>query len=838
MAGWNPYKPSGRPTVELTNQRRGGLLLAVCKAALLVPLFAAPIAALAVVNSIGGFVAEVGEAPDIREPVAGHASEIWSTDGTRVGGLLRGRRPWVHADEIPARVKMAFIAAEDDAFYEHDGFDFVAIARAHLRNRAAGRVVEGGSTITQQLAKRFLTNDKTYARKLVELVVARRIERAWSKEAILTAYLNEVYLGAGAHGVQAASEIYFDKELSQLTWGEATLLAGVTTSPSSLNPFRRAERAKARRRLVLRRLATLGVLGEDEAARIAQEPVLLRDAWDGDEDTMPYPVVGVRENLRSVYGDDAMKTGGYQVTIAASPIAQQHARAALSQSLRELDRRQGYRGPLTQLPRPLWPELAAASKAVYTQLADGLEAARPGRPYVAVVTEVEQRSLEVEVAGHPVRIDYDGARWAAEYELDGKKNERDLRDFTTAFSPGDVVLVAHDTYAVWDRPPHQRGRGAEPREVTGWRLGQIPRVEGIVVSAEVETGYVRASVGGWDFDRSEFDRVEGCRQPGSVFKPIVYSRALETGLTPATVLSDTPIKIEKSGGEVWKPKNADNDFDGFLLFRDALARSRNLPSVEVFRRIGAAAAADQAYRLGITTPMTETEALSLGASCVKPWDLLRVYGTFARRGVRMEPRMALTIRGRSGAIVHDAGHYADPSAASAARWGRLANAKPPRRVLADHHAYMLLTMLRAVVYGGTAYAATQLGVPAAGKTGTTNKYDAWFVGFTESVVTTVWSGADGNRRPLGKRESGSRVALPTWLRYMQATLEGRPQGDLIGEVPEGIEIKRVDRDLGLLSKPGEPGIDLPFVVGSAPEGFAPDRKEKDVRRIDRVASEY
>jgi penicillin-binding protein 1A len=446
--------------------------------------------------------------------------------------------------------------------------------------------------------------------------------------------------------------------------------------------------------------------------------------------------------------------------------------------------------------------------------------------------------LRANLAGHTIEIPYDGARWAAPYEGGTKHNEKELANLRLGFAPGDVVLIAHETYPVWDKLPRNRGRGDEPRDVTGWRVDQIPKVEGALVSAEIETGYVRAMLGGWDFDRSEYNRAYGCRQPGSVFKPIVYSRALESGLTPATVLSDTPIKIHKTGGEVWRPKNADNDFDGFLLLRDALVRSRNLPSVEVFRHIGAKAAAEQAYRLGITTPMAETEALSLGASCVKPFDMLRVYGTFARRGLRMEPRVALVVRGPKGTILEDAGHFADPSEPTAARLARLAILEPPSRVLADTQAYLLLQMLRAVVYGGTAYAATALGVPAAGKTGTTNAYDAWFIGFSQSVVTAIWSGADNNDRPLGKRESGGRVALPAWVRYMTAVLQGRAQGDLVGDVPDGVTVHRIDREIGLLSKPGEPGIDLPFVDDSAPKEFAPDRKEKAVERVDRIAAEY
>lgn len=831
----------GRPRIEVINPRWGGVGMAFVRAVVVVLVWLPVPVGIAGATLVSEFARRAPPAPDVLVPVSGHATEIVGTDGTRLGGLLRGRRAWVRSGQIPAKIKFAFLAAEDDAFYEHDGFDLIAVARAFLRNRAAGRVVEGGSTITQQLAKRFLTNERSYERKLVELFLARRIEASFAKETIYEAYLNEVYLGAGAYGVRAAAEIYFHKNLDELGWAEAALMASLASSPSAFNPFRRPELALKRRRLALLRLVKVGALDEAQARALMEVPLGLRTDWDGDVNTAPYAAVSVRETLRQDFGEEVMQVGSLEVTLSLSTTLQREARRSLALGLRELDRRQGYRGPLYKLPEARWRDLDAAAAEVYGMPSDEApfepEAARP---YVARVVEVAPRSLGLSLAGRRIEVPYEGAHWASPYYRGSKKNEVPLDDFRTQFEVGDVVLTARDTYGVWDDPPGAR-RGKAPRQVEGWRLDQLPRVEGALVSAEIDTGYVRAIVGGWDFDRSEYNRaLVGCRQPGSVFKPIVYSRALDKGMTPATLLADAPLKVEKAGGEVWKPKNADNDFAGFLIMRDALARSRNLPSIEVFNYVGAKAVAKRAEQLGITTRMARTEALSLGSSCVKPWDMTRVYGTFARRGVRMEPQLLLTVKTSDGHIISDKGHFSDASAPTLARFDRLARAAGarPQRVLHPATAYMMLSMLSAVVYGGTAYAATALGVPAAGKTGTTNAFDAWFIGFTQSVVTSVWVGADNNDRALGQRESGGRVALPVWLGYMRHALADRPQEGVVGSPPDSIEVHRVDRESGLLSKQGEPGVDLPFIVGTAPQLFAPDRKEKAVRKADRHASEF
>ncbi len=814
--------------------------MALVRAVPIVLIWLGLVAGVAGVVWVSQFAAQVKDTPDISLPLQGHASEIWATDRTRLGGLLRGRRPWVTSAQIPAKVKFAFLAAEDDAFFEHGGFDIIAIARAWLRNRAAGRVVEGGSTITQQVAKRYLGSQKRYERKLTEVFLARRLEASFSKDKILEAYLNEVYLGAGANGVQAAAEIYFNKNLDELTWDEAAVLAGVTSSPSRFNPFRRPERALERRRLVLKRLQALGAFDDAQRQRLEKAPLVLRDDWDGDEDTAPYATVEVRELLKRQFGADVMQHGSYDVTLSLSPHLQRLARRSLDRGLRALDRRQGHRGPLATLNPERWAEFGQASAEVYGAPPEGPWDAQPDRPYLAVVTKVSPKAMDIQIAGRAATVEYDGARWASAYFVDTKNNEVELQDLGEQFLPGDVILVEWGTFGVWDVPPGGR-RGKEPRQFTGWRVNQSPKVEGIVMSTEIQSGYVRALVGGWDFDRSQYNRaVVGCRQPGSVFKPIVYSGALDRGMTPATLLADTPIKVEKAGGEVWTPKNADNNFSGFLLMRDALARSRNLPSVEVFAHIGAKAASRRAYKLGITTEMAETEALSLGSSCVKPWDMARVYGTFARHGEQMNPRLILTIQRRDGEVVRDLGHFADPSAGSLTRFDRLVRQAedPPPRVLHEATAYMLLSMLRAVVYAGTAYGATALGVPVAGKTGTTNAFDAWFIGFTRDIVTVVWTGADNNDRPLGRRESGGRIALPIWLEYMKGALKDRAQGPIMGEPPESVEIVRVDRITGMRARDGEPGVDLPFRQGTAPKELAPDRKERAVKRVDRVTIDF
>lgn len=837
------YRPEPRPTIQITNLQRGGGWAAVVRACVVLVAWSTLPAGLAAALWLSTFVEAVPSTPDITRSPSGFATEMFATDGTRLGGLLRGRRPHVTYPEMPAKVKVAFLAAEDDAFFEHEGFDLVAIARAALRNRAAGRVVEGGSTITQQLAKDHITRSKTYERKIAELLLARRIEATFSKADILEAYLNEVYLGAGAYGVAAASEIYFDKHLVELTWPEAALIAGMTHSPSQINPFRVPDKALARRNQILERLGAVGMLSDDEVAAYKTAPLGLRTDWSGDTDTAPYAVVGVRQALIEEQGEEAVADGGYEVTLSISPALQDHARRSLSKGLRALDRRQGYRGPLATVEPDRWGDLVVAAAEVYDVSLDHPETwePEPDRPYVALVESVQPHQLTVNLGGRKLTIGRDGFFWAAPWDPDSKHNEQVLEDATTAFAPGDVVLVAHGTITVWDRPPHQRGRHDEPRSVTGWRIDQVPRVEGVVATADLDTGYVRALQGGWDFDRSEYDRVTaGCRQPGSVFKPIVYSRALEEGMTPATVLTDTPTKIEKSGGEVWAPKNADRDFQGYLLFRDALARSRNLPSLEVFNYVGAHAVVDQAYKLGITTRMRPTEALSLGASCVKPWDMLKVYGTFARRGFRFEPTVLVTVINRDGEVIEDRGAFADAAAPTLARLDRMIDHafERPERALSDEVAYQMLHLLRAVVYAGTAYAASALGIPVAGKTGTTNAYDAWFVGFSASVVSAVWVGADGNDRPLGAQETGGRIALPVWMDLMRVALDGRRQGGLIGEQPDGIEIKRIDREFGLLSQQGEPGVDLPFQVGTAPAQEAPDRTFKGASKVDRESINF
>ncbi|MEO1268116.1 MAG: transglycosylase domain-containing protein, partial [Myxococcota bacterium] len=385
---------TARPTIALTNRRRGGTAVTVLRGLLVFLLWLPlPISIIATV-ALSTYMERVPPTPNLELMRHTPATTIVTTDRTRVGGLIRGREPYADHTDIPARVKFAFLAAEDDAFFEHSGFDMIAIARAFLRNQAAGRIVEGGSTLTQQLAKTIVSNEESYHRKIIEVFLARRIEARYTKSDILEVYLNHIYLGAGAYGVVAAAKIYFDKTLPELTWDEAALIAGITQSPTALNPFRHPERTLGRRRLILNRLVLLGVMSPDEANAAIARPLSLRTDWNGDEDTAPYAAVEARERLKQWYGNEVMESGGYRATLSLSPALQGHARYAVARGLRALDRRQGYRGPLAHIAHGHWDTFEHRVATIYGTQEDNWSPV-PMRPYVGLVREVSPEQMRV-----------------------------------------------------------------------------------------------------------------------------------------------------------------------------------------------------------------------------------------------------------------------------------------------------------------------------------------------------------------------------------------------------------------------------------------------------------
>jgi penicillin-binding protein 1A len=800
--------------LTLSNCKSRFPLWVAARALLIVALWLPLPAALALAYMYGAFQASLPPTPQILTPPPGSATQVFALDGRPIGGLHRGVAPWARYDDLPPRLVEAFLAAEDDEFFLHHGVDLRAILRAAVVNLRSGTIRQGGSTVTQQLAKMFVGRARTYERKLIELMVARRIEAAYSKQDILEAYLNRVYLGAGADGVVAAARIYFDHSLDGLTLAEAATLAGIASAPSTFEPYEHPERAQRRRDWVLTRMAELGFITPARAESARAEPLRLRERGEAPDPLMPYVVESIRLQLLERFGRDAWQHGALAVYTAVSPVHQRLGEQALRRGLQAIDRRQGYRGPLragTALDRATFDRLVAQT----------VPADEPLRP--ALVEVVESDHVTIWVDSGAARIDEAGWAWAYPYD-DAETDNEQVRETALGLAePGDLVLV--------EAIDGGDGGGA------AYRLAQLPRLEGALVSFDLDTGYLRALVGGYDFDRSQFNRATyACRQPGSTFKPVIYSLALDSGLTLVTPLVDAPIRLHQGGYDVWRPRNADGRFRGALTLREALIWSRNLPTVRVFRRMGARRVVERARELGITTQMEPTDALSLGASCVFPIDLVAAYGVFANDGYRLRPRQVVSVVDGRGTLFQDDGVFFDAMASASAVLHRAMGAlrRAPRPVIDPQTAYLMRFLLTDVVRLGTAHAASQLGVPAAGKTGTTNAYDAWFAGFTEDLAAVVWVGSDRNTRPLGRGETGADVALPIWLDYMRGALDGLPQSALTEPLPPGLALYRVDRSWGLLAHDEAPGTWLPFREGTEPTEYAPTPEERDLLELDRV----
>ena len=798
----------------LGNQRSSSPFLILLRALIVVAVWSTLPVAMAGAVYYGALQDNLPPTPLILAPPPGSATRVFTLDGRPVGGLQRGLAPWARYDEIPPLVLQAFLAAEDDDFFLHDGMDFRAIVRAALTNWRAGAVQQGGSTITQQLAKMFVGHSRTYERKLLELLLARRIEATYNKEQILEAYLNRIYLGAGAQGVRAAARIYFDHSLDGLNVAEVAILAGIASAPSSFEPYDHPERAQARRDFVLARMASLGFIATADAAAIRQTPVLLRERGESPEDPLPYSTDQIRLDIRSEHGRDAWRYGALSVVTATSPAMQRYGEQALLRGVGEVDRRQGYRGPLRSTVGLTHEQLDVLAERHFPPQ----QSVRP-----ALVDRVDDSSVTIWVDGAHVQLGPDSWSWAFPYDPESNENALEREDTSGLVEEGDVVLV-------------QRQEG-NPE----YLLFQVPRLQGALVAIDLQTDYVTAMVGGIDYDGSQFNRVtRGCRQPGSVFKPVIFSRALDMGMTLSTPLIDVPMQLFQGGIETWRPRNADGDFQGDLLLRDALIRSRNLPTIRVFKRIGARNVMERAAVLGFTTPMESVDALSLGASCVYPIDVSTAYGVFANRGYRHRPTTLISIVDGRGVLISDRGAFFDGTSTVSAVIHRafrdLLEAEGP--VIDPRTAYLVTFVLHDVIRMGTAHGAMELGFPAAGKTGTTNAFDAWFVGYTERLVTTVWVGSDRNTRPLGKGEHGAEVALPIWVEFMSRGLEGLAQASLVEPRPPGVNLVRVDLETGLLSREGAPGAWLPFREGTEPQEYALTPEERDLRTLDRLGLEF
>jgi len=767
-------------------------------------------------------------------------TELVSADGQITAEFFAERRKVVPYDRIPRQLVQAFIASEDQRFFEHSGVDWVGTARAAFTTYVLRKGVKGGSSLTQQTAKSILVSSEGFEagtrrnlrRKVRELILATRLEHAFSKEQILWLYLNGVYLGHHSYGVQAAAENYYRKNVEDLTLAEAALLAGLPQAPSRYSPFAHPESAKERRRYVLRRMAEEGFIDAAERTRAEAAEVKVFGVDDVFRETAPFYAELVRRQVVERYGNPRLLTDGLRVELAMDLEKQRQAQAAMLKGLMEVDHRQGFYGPVLKVEGPARAELQARLEKAWPA-----GALQVGDYAVGVVSAVTEAAATVQVGGQSGTLPVAGLRWARKPNPEAYYPDALVSRVSGLLAPGDVILVrrVEPKEVAAPKPPKKRAKGDEAEEPEApppagifLVLEQEPKLQGALVSVDPISGMTVAMVGGYDFEASEFNRAfQSCRQPGSAFKPLVYAAALERlDWTPGTVLTDAPL-VFRDQDDSWKPKNFGEDFKGDVTLRTALVNSMNIPAVKTAEaltsRLGQDFLGTWAKQLGLTTPVKKELGTALGSSCVSLWELTGVYATFARYGDRRRQVLVKRVLDREGRVLEDHTEPRDPWVPLSTRLAAAAaEASRPRvRAIDERSAYQLVYLLREVATVGTGAQASRLGKPAAGKTGTTNdSFDTWFMGFTRDLATGVWLGYDNNESPLSRYETGGRAALPIWLDYMSGALRDRPQPEF--QAPAGISMVRIDPYTGKPAREGEKGIMAPFKTGTEPRGSFED----------------
>ncbi len=752
---------------------------------------------------------ELPDAAELRQLAMQLPLTVYSRDGKLIAQIGEQRRIPVAREQIPQVVVDAFLASEDDRFFQHPGVDWQGLVRALAANVSAGGVREGGGTITMQLARNtVLTSERTLRRKLKEVFLALRIEREFNKEEILTQYLNRIFLGQRAYGIGAAAETYFNKHVEDLTLPEAAMIAGLPRSPSRDNPAASIERAHDRRAYVLRRMVETGKIDESQREAADRAPLSGRTYAPVVEVEAPYVAEMVRQDMVRDHGPAAL-TDGFRVTTTVDSRMQAAANRAVWRTMLEYDRRHGYRGPVEKLD----PAAAADPSAVQAALRRHPD---PGNLRTAVVTSVGARDAKLQVRdGLVVELGWEGIGWAREA----------LPADTLGPSPrsaGQVLAVGHVVYL-------------EPLESGQFRLAQEPTVGGAFVALDPLDGAVVALVGGFDFGASKYNRaVQAKRQPGSAFKPFLYSAALEEGFTPATLINDAPIVLPGGGGqdgtEEWRPQNITKRFYGPTPMREALVRSRNLVSIRLLRGTGIGPAIHHMTAFGFSPEaLPPNLTLALGTGQVTPIDMARGFAVFANGGWRVTPYLIASVADPSGKkvfvaepplacpdcmdaaapTVPDAGvddtevEAAAPAAAADSAGSVPAERRAPRAISAAN-AFVMTDIMTDVIQRGTAQRAKVLGrSDIAGKTGTTSdRRDAWFVGFNADLAAAAWIGFD-QERSLGEEEEGSRTALPMWIYFMQEALQDKPEHRL--PEPPGVVRMWVNRSSGSPASAGSGG---------------------------------
>ncbi len=683
--------------------------------------------------------------------------KIYSVEGALIGEFGEERRSYIEIEEVPEALKQAIIAAEDDRFYSHNGIDVLGIIRAMAANFAAGGIRQGASTITQQVARNFfLSREKTLVRKFKEALLAIKIEKTLSKNEILEIYINQIYLGQRAYGFAAASQTYFDKPLEKLSLGEIAMLAGLPKAPSRYNPVANFNKAKQRQKYVLRRLGEQGVIDSLTLEAEKKRPIIIADQAQSYITNADHFIEIIRKEIVLAYQEQAYRQG-FKVFTTLSVKNQNAAYGALRTGLIAYDERNGYRGIAGK---------EKISGRVSPKKLDELLQKYPGSGDIipAIIIKINETS----VAAYAKKVGK--ISMAKEAFIYGTVNLLDDSPANRAIEEGAVIFV-------------------QKYKEKNWKITQIPEVEGALISIDANTGGIRAMVGGFDYKKRKFNHAtQAYRQPGSSFKPFIYSAALSRGFSPATIITDAPITIDprETGDIPWEPKNYDGKFNGPMRLRTALTKSKNLVSVRIIQAITPKYARDYLTRFGIDPKRHPPYlTMALGAGTVTPQELAMGYAVFANGGYRIIPHFIERIENSKGEVLAKANY---PKAGDGAM-----------PVIDPRNAFLMFNMMQDVIRGGTGRKALALGrIDLAGKTGTTNdQMDAWFAGFQKNLVAVTWMGYD-IPKSLGQRETGAVAALPIWMSYMGEALKGEPEE--LPVVPDGIKPVAIDPLTGLHDK--------------------------------------
>lgn len=836
-------------------------------------------------------------------------TNVYARDGRKIGEFFRERRVLVPFEKIPKLVVNAFMAAEDGEFYQHKGINLQAIMRAMMVNIRAGHTVQGGSTITQQVAKTLmLSSERTITRKVKDALLALKMEKSLSKEDILFLYLNQIYLGQSSYGIGVAAETYFRKPVEKITLGEAAMLAGLPQAPSRYSPVSNPKRAKERQRYVLRQMLEKDFITAAQAEEAMKTPVkvFIKEKY---EEIAPFYLETVRQMLVKKLTEEVVLDQGLKIYTGIDFDKQIAAQKSVEQGLRDLDKRQGFRGALknvtqdevakfleeetkklkeeastarlidengemTVVPEVDVPASKQSEQAEKSELPDGIEVGSVVRGVVAQVDD-QLGLVYVHAPGGSGVIDFESMKWARKPNPEISPERETLAKPSLALKEGDVIEVKvvdtsfhserFESLAKQSGQPKGKGKNKVippsltlPNLNNQWllELEQEPLSEGALLSLDLETDEVIAMVGGRNFEKSEFNRtIQAARQTGSSFKSIIYAAALDKGYTPATPILDAPVVFEEevsaedaegqdvplkkknaAGEEIkqtktWKPANHSKTFEGDILFRNALVKSLNVPTVRIIEDIGVNWSLDYSQRLGIFSPLNKDFTLALGSSSVTLYEMTKVFGHFGRLGKRMRPMMIRKVLSQNGeTLVSDisidekfseaqqaideafekrrkeflelkaqlsASENPEELTQKLAKWPALFF-DDPDQLMDPTTAYLITSLLKATVEepGGTGGRARALGREVAGKTGTTSGYyDAWFIGYTPQISTGVWVGFD-QEKTLGVGEVGGRVALPIWVDYMKSAHSSIPETSFA--IPPGIVFASIDNSSGKL----------------------------------------